>query len=65
MSTSPLSPDGAEPGTANRHGRAADAFITSYLRELMADDEPAAAAPAATAADVADVAASDEPATLL
>jgi hypothetical protein len=23
----------------NRHGRAADAFIASYLRELLADDE--------------------------
>ena len=26
-------------GTGNRHGRAADALISSYLRELMADDE--------------------------
>jgi len=26
-------------GTASRHGRAADALIATYLRELVADDE--------------------------
>jgi hypothetical protein len=30
----------------NRHGRAADAFIASYLRELLADEDVAAADPA-------------------
>jgi hypothetical protein len=27
------------PIDASRHGRAADALISSYLRELLADDE--------------------------
>lgn len=26
-------------GGASRHGRAADAFIASYVRELLTDDE--------------------------
>lgn len=43
-----------------RHGRAADALIASYVRELLADDEtpspagePLPAAPAATPVEVA------------
>ncbi len=53
MSTTPLPHDGAEPvavpiaiptttaaaaPAGTRHGRAADALISSYLRELLADD---------------------------
>ena len=54
-------------GTANRHGRAADALISSYLRELVADDELDAAGaesgtPAAPAA--ADPVATDATTTL-
>jgi hypothetical protein len=75
MSTSSPLPDGAEqvpvpiaiPTTTasvpavpgSRHGRAADALISSYLRELLVDDAPA------TTAVPADDTASDEPATLI
>jgi hypothetical protein len=64
MSTSSPLPPEVAGAAASRHDRAADAFISSYLRELMADDEQPATAPATTAAP-ADGAASDEPATLL
>jgi len=56
-----------QPPAASRNGRAADALIASYVRELLADDEldaprpdtlrseplpgPAAAAPEGTAAE--------------
>jgi len=54
------------PGAANRHGRAADALISSYLRELVADDEvDAPAAESGTlAAPVTDPVATDATTTL-
>jgi hypothetical protein len=53
-------------GAASRHGRAADALISSYLRELVADDEvDAPAAQSGTlATPAADPAATDTTTTL-
>jgi len=55
-----------EPLGANRHGRAADALISSYLRELVADDEVDAAAtePGTLTAPAADPVATDATTTL-
>lgn len=59
MSASPTPPAGT-----GRHDRAADAFISSYLRELMADDERDAP-PADAGAVPLEAVTDDEPAPLL